>query len=364
MVQQPAAPQTVNINTEGIKVALLVPMSGPGDTANVGRALKQAGELAMFDSGDPGIVLITKDTRGNPQGAQAAAQEALNEGAQLIIGPLLSTEVQAVSPLARQNNVPVIAFSSSSNVAGPGTYLMSFLPEQEVASVAGYTVRQGRKNIAAMIPKDQYGATVERGLIEAVQSSGGQVVVTARYARAPGGINDAVRQIAEAVNDPSRNVQAVLLPDGSDYLRQIGAGLQQAGVEPQRVKMIGTGLWDSPVARTTPISLGGWYAGVTPQMVTRFEQRYQSTYGDTPPRLASLAYDAVSLSIALAKAPEGQRFSREQLTNPEGYQGVNGLFRFRSDGRIERGLAILEVTPQGPQVIENPPGRFTGSSSF
>ncbi|WP_137389104.1 penicillin-binding protein activator [Rhodoligotrophos defluvii] len=360
--QQPAAPQTVNINREGIKVALLVPLSGPGDTANVGRALKQAGELAMFDSGNPGIVLITKDTRGNPQGAQAAAQEALDEGAQLILGPLLSSEVQAVSPLARQRNVSMIAFSSSSNVAGPGTYLMSFLPEQEVASVAGYAVRQGRRNILAMIPKDQYGATVERSLVDAAGTAGGQVVQTVRYARAPTGIPDAIRDVAAAVNDPSKNVQAIMLPEGSDYLRQIGASLQQAGVDPQRVKMLGTGQWDSTIARTTPISLGGWYAGVAPQMVTRFEQRYQSTYGNTPPRLASLAYDAVSLSIALAKAPEGQRFSQAQITNPEGFQGVNGLFRFRDDGRIERGLAILEVTAAGPQVIENPPARFDGPS--
>src|SRR5690606_38578497 len=154
---------------------------------------------------------------------------------------------------------------------------------------------------------------------------------TTRYSRAPTGIIDPIKEIAAAVNDPSKNVQAVLLPEGGDYLRQIGAGLQQAGVTPQRVKMLGTGLWDGPVARSTPISLGGWYAGVAPQMVTRFEQRYQATYGSTPPRLASLGYDAVSLSIALAKAPEGQRFSQAQLTNPEGYQGVNGLFRFRND---------------------------------
>ncbi|MGF7158974.1 ABC-type branched-subunit amino acid transport system substrate-binding protein [Rhodoligotrophos appendicifer] len=359
---QPAAPQTVSINTQGIKVALLVPLSGPGDTASVGRALKQAGELAMFDSGDPGIVLITKDTRGNPQGAQAAAQEALNEGAQIILGPLLSSEVQAVQPLTRQRNVPMIAFSSSSTVAGGGTYLMSFLPEQEVASVTGYAIRQGRKNIAAMIPKDQYGATVERGLVEAARINGGQIVTMTRYARAPTGIIDPIKEIAAAVNDPSKNVQALLLPEGGDYLRQIGHGLQTAGVTPNRVKTLGTGLWDGPIARSTPISLGGWYAGVAPQMVTRFEQRYDSTYGSTPPRLASLGYDAVSLSISMAKAPDKQRFSAAQITNPEGFQGVNGLFRFRSDGRIERGLAILEVTSTGPQVVEGAPTRFNGAS--
>lgn len=361
--QQSTAPQTVNINREGIKVALLVPLSAAGETANVGRALKQAGELAMFDAGDPGIVLITKDTQGTPQGARTAAQAALDEGAQIILGPLLASEVQAVSPMARQRNVPLIAFSSSSNVAGSGTYLMSFLPETEIASVVGYSIAQGRKNIAAMLPKDQYGATVERGLIDAVRKDGGQVVTMTRYARAPTGIIDPIKDIVAAVNDPAKNVQALILPEGGDYLRQIGAGLEQAGVTPQRVKMLGTGLWDGNVARTTPISLGGWYAGVAPEMVSRFEQRYQSTYGGSaPPRVASLAYDAVSLSISMAKAPAASRFSAAQITNPEGFHGVNGLFRFRHDGQIERGLAILEVTPSGPRVIQPASERFNSNS--
>lgn len=362
-VQQPTVPQTVDINKEGTKVALLVPLSAPGETASVGRALKQAGELAMLDAGDPGIVLITKDTHGNPQGAQAAAQAALDEGAQIILGPLLANEVQAVAPLARQRNVPVIAFSSSSNVAGSGTYLMSFLPEQEMASVVSYSISQGRKNIAAMLPKNQYGATVERGLVDAVRQGGGQVVTMVRYAQAPTGIIDPIKDVAAAVNDPAKDVQALVLPEGGEWLRQIGAGLENAGVTPQRVKVLGTGLWDSNTARTTPISLGGWYAGVAPEMVSRFEQRYQSTYGGSaPPRVASLAYDAVSLAIIMAKAGGAKPFTSEKITNPEGYHGVNGLFRFRHDGRIERGLAILEVTPAGPQVIQPAPTRFTGAA--
>jgi hypothetical protein len=97
---------------------------------------------------------------------------------------------------------------------------------------------------------------------------------------------------------------------------------------------------------------------VAPDLVVQFDQKYKASYGSVPPRIASLAYDAVSLAVAMGRSPPGQRFTAQQITNPEGYQGVNGLFRFRPNGLIERGLSILEVTPNGPKVIAPPPARF------
>jgi len=354
---QPApAPQAPVLS--GVKVALILPLSGAGETARIGQAMKQAAEMALFDAGNPGITLITKDSAGTAPGAEQAAREAIAEGAELILGPLLASEVQAVSPIARASNVPVIAFSSVSATGGRGTYLLSFLPEQEVDAVIRYGGQNGIRSLVIMLPKSPYGTEAERASVEAARRGGVEITAIERYSRTPEAINEPARRTAEAVN--TGVVQGVMIAEGGDMLRQIGFALQRQGLSPAKAKMLGTGLWDDASARGTPVVIGGWYAGVSPDLIARFDQRYSRSYGRSPPRLASLSYDAVSLAIILGRGGSGQRFfSASAITNPEGFQGINGLFRFRPNGLSERGLSILELTSGGPRVISPAPQRFT-----
>jgi ABC-type branched-subunit amino acid transport system substrate-binding protein len=317
--------------------------------------MKQAAELALVDAGNAGITLITKDTAGSPGGAQAAAQAALNEGAELILGPLLSIEVQAVKPIAEGRSVNVIAFSSVSSVAGQGTFLLSFLPEEEIAAIVRYAAAKGDRRFAVLLPKTQYGTSVEQALMRAARDSGVVIAAAERYSRESIGDGEAARKIATAITDKANNIDALLIPEGGQPLRSLGIILSQSGVNPQSVKILGTGLWDDKLTPSTPIAESGVYAGVAPQLVERFETRYASTYGSKPPRIASLAYDGVGLSIGLAKSGG---FSSSAIASSEGFQGQNGLFRFRQDGLIERGLSILEMTPAGPKVVEQAPSRF------
>ena len=336
----------------GRKVALLLPLSASGETRKIAQAMKQAAELALVDAGGSGITLITKDSGGTPQGAQAAAQAALNEGAELILGPLLASEVQAVKTAA-QGRANIIAFSSQSAVAGNGTYLMSFLPEEEVANVVRYAAEQSHRRIAALYPSTQYGQIIEQALIRASQKDGVTIAASGKYDRAGLSVSAAIQNVALAVN--SQGADAVLIPEGGETLRAIGQALSERGVDTTKLKVLGTGLWDNPQTRNIAIAQGGWYAGVSPELIERFEGRYSSTYGGKPPRIASLAYDAVSLAMGLAR--QGS-FEAEAITSSDGFQGQNGLFRFRRDGRIERGLAILEITASGPQVVADAPRRF------
>ena len=348
---QPTLPPVAN----GVKVALLLPLSATGDTANIANAMKQAAEMALFDSGNPGITLITKDTGGNPVGAQAAAQAALAEGAELIIGPLFANEVQAVKPVANAAHVPVIAFSSSSSVAGAGTYLMSFLPEEEVANIVRYAAQTGLRKIGAFVPKSSYGTTIEKALVTSARVYGARIMAIEHYDRSVNGMNGPAGRLAGRM---ATGMQAVLVPEGGEVLRQAGQALASVGITPGRVRFLGTGLWDAPLTSQIPIAVGGWYAGVSPQLVNVFAQRYQSRYGSVPPRLASLSYDAVSLAVALARGAPGSRFTPDRITNPQGFQGTNGLFRFTRAGVCERGLSILEVTATGPRVVAPAPQRF------
>jgi len=349
--------QVPNIPTGGSKVALLLPLSATSETQKVATALKQAAELALIDAGNPGITLITKDTGGTPAGAKAAAEEALNEGAELILGPLLSTEVQAVSPIARARSVNVVAFSSVSSVAGSGTYLLAFLPEEEVGWIVRYASSKGIRNIAALYPQTQYGQKVEQALVRSAGDSGATVAAVQRYPRQQSGISSAVQSLATAMS--ADRADALLLPEGGDILRALGSDLEQSGINPQSTKILGTGLWYDRATASIPIARGGWYAGVPPDMIGKFESRYANNYGGKPPAIASLAYDAVSLAVTLKKKGG---FSGAAITNSVGFQGQNGIFRFRQNGLVERGLAILEITESGPRVIVPAPKRFDSGS--
>ena len=339
------------------RVALLLPLSATGQTANIAAAMKQAAELALLESGKSPITLITKDTHGTKSGAALAAQAALDEGAEIILGPLLGNEVVAVTEVAQPRAIPVIAFSSVGAVARPGVYLMSFLPEQEISNLMRYVSRSGIKRVAAMIPNSRYGSVIERAIRKSATIYGVSLAGTERYSRNGQGLSGVARRVVSRIT-AANPVQGIFIPEGGQNLRAIGTAMAQAGFRPGSARILGTGLWDSPLTAGTPIALGGWYAGVAPQKVAQFEKRFSASYQVRPPRIASLAYDAVSLTIAFARSPAGTRFTAQQITNPEGFNGVNGLFRFRPDGRIERGLAILEAGPNGPRVIAPAPARF------
>jgi branched-chain amino acid transport system substrate-binding protein len=313
----------------------------------------------LLDAGSRNIELITKDTRGNADGARVAANAALNDGAGLILGPLLSSEVKAVKPIAGQRGVPVIAFSSVASVAGNGVYLMSFLPSEEVSNLVRYAKQQGITNIAAMVPQSAYGSTAEQALNSAAGQHGLQIVAMDRYPRNAGAVSTTSQAVAGKVANPTNNIQGLFVPEGGSMLAAAANALSNAGLSPGRTRMLGTGLWDDRATTSIALLNGGWYAGVSPALVERFDTRYRQTYGNSPPRIASLAYDAVSLAIIVSKNAPGGRVSQGAITNPEGFRGVNGLFRFRKSGLIQRGLSILEVTSTGPREIAPAPSRFS-----
>ena len=359
--QNQVSPVEVTNVPGGARIALLLPLTANGGAAEIARSLKEAGELAVFEAGQAGIVLTTKDTLGTPAGAQQAAQAAIQEGAELIIGPLFSSSVKAVAPVAQAANVPVIAFSTDKNVATQGIYLLSFLPEQEVERVVDYAVTSGRRNFGVLVPRSPYGAVVEKAIVAAAKKRRARVVAIQRYARNEQALQGPTRAMAKTVLDQSKKVQALLIGEGGNLLRSIGAVLAQEGVNGETVKMLGTGLWDEAGVNSISAIVGGWYAGPPPSAKAQFAQRFRNAYGREPPRLASLAYDAVSLSIALSRLPQGERFTVNNLTNPEGFAGVDGLFRFRANGLNDRGLAVMEVTGNGSTEVSTAPPSFRGS---
>jgi branched-chain amino acid transport system substrate-binding protein len=344
---QPAKPLPV-------KIALLLPLTG-GD-AGLGRAMLEAAQMALFDIGEETLTLLPRDTA---TGAAVAARAVLEEGARLVLGPVFSADVQAVAPLARTRGVNVIAFSTDRGVAGNGVYLISSTPEEQVQRVMAYAASQGLKRFAVLAPDNAYGTTIIGAAKAAAMQANAIDPTIATYApnqSSADALGQAVKRLVRG-NEPS--FDALLIPEGGARLRTIATQLAPNNIDPQKIRLLGTALWsgEAELGRE-PTLVGAWIAAPPPDTQAAFADRFTRLYGRAPPRLAGLAYDAVALAAVLAKAPEPQRFRVEQILNPSGFAGYEGVFRFRRDGVGERALAVIEVESRGTRTVADAPQGF------
>lgn len=335
-----------------LRVGIILPFSNaPAGTRALANAMLKAAELALYDGGDRKMVLMTADDSAKPEDAAAAAGKLLAEGAEVIVGPLFAGSVGAVAPLARDRGVPVIAFSTDRSVAGHGVYLLSFQLQNEIQRVVSYSAQQGRKTFAAMIPSTSYGQASERAFREAVAQAGAAVGDVEHFT--PGGsVMDQTTALAKT------NPDAVFIAQGGAMLRSIAPTLAYNFADPAKVKLLGTGLWDDVAITREPSLAGGWFAAPAPDSDRNFVEKYREAFGAQPPPLAALAYDAVSLVTLLGSGAPYHRFTEAALTDPNGFEGVDGIFRFKADGAIERGLAVLAVRPGGFEVVSPAPTTF------
>lgn len=373
---------------DSVRVAILVPLSGPN--AKLGEAMLNAAQMALFQFADERFELLPHDTVGTPEGALTAAQVAIGDGAKLIIGPLLAASVQMVGPIARAANVPVMAFSSDRTVAGGGVYVMGFLPSAETERVVSLAARRGYQRFGLLAPDTTYGSTVLQAMREVSIRYGIEITKARLYDPAGDDFTDVVRQISN-FDDRKRELErqiaeltgktdelsiktlerleklqtagdlpfdALMVADGGQRLQKIAALLPFFDVDPAVVKIIGTGQWDVPGLGAEPALVGAWYAAPEPTARGSFNADYQKTFGSSPPRLATLAYDAAALAAVLGQAETGPDFAHETLASPNGYWGRDGIFRLRPDGTTERGLAVLEINRRTNRVIEPAPETF------
>ena len=361
LASSPSAPQqpTTLIGEGKVKAGLILPLSASGNAAVAAQSMRNAAEMALAEFNNPDLQLLVKDDAGSAPGAQQAAQAALDEGAEIILGPLFALTVGPVGRAARARGVPVIAFSTDTNVATRGVYLLSFLPEADVDRIIGYAASQGRRSFAALVPDNAYGSVAEAAFKQAVGRAGGRVIALERYPLDRTQMQTPVRNVAQAASQ----ADAIFVPDGTDAVPTIVQTLTANGIDTKRVQLLGTGLWEDAQIFSNPLLDGAWYAGPDSTGFRNFSARYRSRYGKDPVRTASLAYDAVALVAALVKTQGRQRFSDDVLTNSSGFTGIDGLFRFRPDGTNQRGLAVLRVSPTGGQIISPPPKGFGGSAT-
>lgn len=359
------------------KVGLLLPLSGRNQA--LGQSMLDAAQLALFDIQDPSIVLLPRDTE-TPKGAAGAAQDAIDAGAQILLGPIFADGIRAAGPVAKQSRIPLVGFSSDRTVAGGGVYILGFTPQQQVERIVKYSIDQGYKRLAALVPESAYGTMVTEALRNAASKYGGTIVAIEPFQETEEALAGPVQRLAARkapvastepvpppvpgappyVQQPVYQYQfdAVLIATGGGLLKTLAPMLPYYDIEPDKVKFLGTGLWDDASLKNEPALAGAFYAGPSPETGTTFSAHYGKTYGGTAPRVSSIAYDAVALVAALKKMHPDRPFTPAALADAKGFAGIDGVFRFDREGVAERGLAVIQITPNGMSAVDPAPQEF------
>ena len=330
------------------RVALLVPTSGPN--AAVGQALANATTMALLDTNAANLRVTTYDSATGPA---AAANRAIADGNKLILGPLLGDDVAAVAQIARPARVPIISFSNDGAVAGRDVFIMGSLPSQSITRTVNWARAQGVRRFAALLPEGEYGMRAGAALNSAVAEAGGTLVTTASYSRGNTSIVSAAQRLKA-----KGGFDAVLIADSGRFAVQAAPQLRAAGVLTPR--LLGTELWsgDNPVANSAALR-GAWYAAMSDGRFARYAESYKARFGAAPHRISTLGYDAVLLTLRVARDwKPGALFPTARLYDPQGFVGVDGPLRFGGNGMVERAYEVVELRQTGTAVVSPAPAGF------
>ncbi|MEJ0027872.1 MAG: penicillin-binding protein activator [Rhizomicrobium sp.] len=341
-----------------VRVGVILPFtSGTPAVKLLAQAMLRSAQMALYESDNHDIILMTADEGSSPGEAAAAADRLLEQGAEIIVGPLYGPSVKAISGAARDRGVPVLAFSTDRKVAGDGVYLMGFQPEGDTIRVVDYALGRGKHKFAALVSSTAFGDVTLSAFKSAVTDGKGEVGQIERFEGTLDGV------VAPAARIAKTDADALFLPQGGGVLRAATPALTAGGFLPGKVTLLGTGQWNETANLAEPVLSGAWFAGPDPKNEIAFNAKFREAFGTTPPPLAALAYDAVSLVAALAKGEPYKRFTRAALADPNGFAGADGIFRFTPDGTAERGLAIIAIAPDGFHVVDPAPTTFVKPGS-
>ena len=346
-------------------IALLLPVldSSPRRSA-LAVAMGNAARLAMEDLGEGAPRLQVYDTTGGAGSAADAARRAIDDGAELLLGPLTSGKVREIRPVLRESDTLALAFSTDSGAAGDGVYLVGSLPTGEFRRILRFAaVERGYRTLGAILPDNAYGAVARRALDRVASETGSRVSAVVTY----DGSFESARQAALDFADLHQSGlgsgdgrAAVLVPESGSLLATVAAFLSQRGMLDGQLQLLGTGVWDAEATVREDALHGGWFSAPDPSRRGAFSERYRERYGTRPPLLAAFAYDAAAAAGGLLRDGGGDAIDEDAITNPSGFLGTAGAFRFTRSGLNERALAVLSVEREGFRILDPAPEAFAG----
>ncbi len=348
-----------SISGETVEVAMLLPLSSPqGGDAIIARSLENAARLAATEQTGVTINIRTYNTDGNPATAATVARQAVQEGADVILGPLRSESAAAVGVAVANSGVAVLSFSNNAEVAGGNVFVLGNTFANTANRIVSHAARQGAGNIVVVHASNLAGEVARDAVRGAAARSGASVAATIPYEFSQTGVINAVPQVVQAVRDSGANA-VLLTSDSAGALPFFAQLLPENGLDLETVRVMGLTRWDTPPQTLEFAGLqGGWFTVPDQAALAGFEGRYAASYGSPPHTLASLGYDGIR-AVAETVATTG-RVGGADLTASPGFQGAGGVFRLLPNGTNQRALAIAQVTENQVAIIDPAPRRFGG----
>ncbi|AXT27234.1 penicillin-binding protein activator [Ruegeria sp. AD91A] len=348
-----------SINTSNpVPVALLVPRSGD---AALAQSLENAARLAMSDLPNVKIDLRVYDTAGNPTTATAVAQQAVAEGAKIIVGPVYAQAANAAGLAVLNNNINVLSFSNNTSIAGGNVFVLGPTFENTASRLVNYAGRQGKTNMVIVHSNDSAGQVGQTAIANALANSRVNNAGTVGYDRSQQGVINSVPTIKATVDSTGAD-SIFMTATTAGALPLFSQLLPEAGVSPATTQFIGLTRWDiPPQTLELPGVQGGWFALPDPSKAQAYRQRYNATYGEAPHPISGLAYDGIAAIGALVSQGKSDALTGAALTQNAGFQGVGGIFRLRPNGTNERGLAVATIQNKQVVVIDPAPQSFSGA---
>jgi len=345
-----------------VPVALLVPHgAADANEEKLARDLENAARLAVSDLAGVQIDLRVYATAGNATRAREAALQAVGDGARIIIGPLHGQSASVVAQAVAGRGVNVLAFSNNTTIAGGNLFVLGQTFQSTADRLVGFAASQGKSRILTVFANTDAGRLGQQAIQQAILRNAAIPAGSVSYEFSQDAVIAAVPRIREAADENAAD--AIFFTDNSaGALPLFTQLLPEAGLGQDKAQYIGLARWDTPPQTLElPGVQGGWFAMPDPQRSAQFQSRFEAAYGAPPHALAGLAYDGIAAVGALAGTGERDALSREALTQPAGFQGVNGVFRLMPDGSNERALAVATVESRAVRVIAPAPSSFEGA---
>lgn len=358
VVQNTPEDQLVAPRIEGeFRIGMMLPFSGP--YAALGADIASGVELALFQLKLPDLSLIYLDT-GAGEKAQDAAQIAKAADLDIIIGPLFSKSIDALSPTLAELAIPALTLTNNQDMARPNSWMFGYIPEQQIDLLIAQAIEAGDKNFAILASQDTFAQRLTQHSLQRLEEFGitpAEVMILAPELQADETeLRRAIQRFARyqpaAESIPPSAYDSLILVGLPSFLLRVAPVLDYYDMGPDRVRYLGTDLWNRPELLSEPSLQDGYVAVAEQPDDTAFRDVWQENFEQDPSVFGKLGFDVLAVIGALHSQVSDSADWSKILTREQGYSGFSGNFALLPDGTNQRSFVIKQIIDNTLQDID------------
>ena len=351
---------------EGVtRIALLLPVTGVYH--HMGEELRKGAELALFTARNPAVELMVFDTMGGQLGRNAA-EEAVVAKSDIIIGPLFSGAVAEAKAVADAANIPMLLLSNNALVASKGSWLMGYLPEQQLDLLLGHAIADGRKRFAIIAEDSPFGKRLathaQRRLVQSGLHTEDSMVLREPALESEDLLKRSIRNFSryvppvegEIISKKPPVFDVLIFAGGAEFALRTAPLLAYYDLGSDAVMYLGNAQWNHRQILSEPSLQKGLYAFRSSNTDDQFVEKWNAVWSDKPGLLSRLSFDAVAIAEVLAGKDRDSW--QNELLSSVGFNGFSGAFRFLPGGSNVRAFELRQITDGTGKLLQSAPDKI------